>query len=223
MATQKAHPIVTIQDRLENGNLTIDEVCALANRSRTGFYSDLKAGLSLSAKLAGKASFRGRSPKPTSLAKRLQRDPWPKRETRPRWARAPGSGISFAVPQSIPEFVPEPAPTLKLISVRSTAPLWRHFRRSSRACFPAGKSPLANIRSATPRARIVMPDPSGSICGPAGGRISPRPIAEAIPSLSSPISAPSRKSRRRGVWCGCLASLFRGACDDRGNFNRHTE
>ncbi len=45
MATQKAHPIVTIQDRLENGNLTIDEVCALANRSRTGFYSDLKAGL----------------------------------------------------------------------------------------------------------------------------------------------------------------------------------
>jgi hypothetical protein len=38
-------PLVTIQDRLEAGNLTIDEVCALANRSRTGFYSDLKAGL----------------------------------------------------------------------------------------------------------------------------------------------------------------------------------
>ncbi len=38
-------PTVTIQDRLDNGNLTIDEVCALANRSKTGFYSDLKAGL----------------------------------------------------------------------------------------------------------------------------------------------------------------------------------
>jgi hypothetical protein len=25
--------------------LTIDEVCVLANRSRTGFYADLKAGL----------------------------------------------------------------------------------------------------------------------------------------------------------------------------------
>jgi hypothetical protein len=36
---------VTIQDRLENGNLTINEVCALANRSKTGFYADLKAGL----------------------------------------------------------------------------------------------------------------------------------------------------------------------------------
>jgi hypothetical protein len=45
MAAQKIQPIVTIQDRLENGNLTIDEVCALANRSKTGFYSDLKAGL----------------------------------------------------------------------------------------------------------------------------------------------------------------------------------
>ncbi len=42
---QKAHPIISIHDRLENGNLTIDEVCALANRSKTGFYSDLKAGL----------------------------------------------------------------------------------------------------------------------------------------------------------------------------------
>jgi hypothetical protein len=38
-------PRVTINDRLENGNLTIDEVCALANRSKTGFYADLKAGL----------------------------------------------------------------------------------------------------------------------------------------------------------------------------------
>ena len=43
--TQKAHPLVTVQDRLEAGNLTVDEVCALANRSKTGFYADLKAGL----------------------------------------------------------------------------------------------------------------------------------------------------------------------------------
>jgi hypothetical protein len=38
-------PCITIQDRLENGNLTIDEVCELKNRSKTGFYADLKAGL----------------------------------------------------------------------------------------------------------------------------------------------------------------------------------
>jgi hypothetical protein len=36
---------VTIQDRLEVGNLTIDEVCRLKKRSRSGFYADLKAGL----------------------------------------------------------------------------------------------------------------------------------------------------------------------------------
>jgi hypothetical protein len=43
--TQKAQPLVTILERLEAGNLSIDEVCALADRSKTGFYSDLKAGL----------------------------------------------------------------------------------------------------------------------------------------------------------------------------------
>jgi hypothetical protein len=36
---------ISIQDRLEIGNLTIDEVCALKQRSRSGFYADLKAGL----------------------------------------------------------------------------------------------------------------------------------------------------------------------------------
>ncbi len=36
---------VTLQDRLEYGNLTIDEVCALASRSKTAFYADAKAGL----------------------------------------------------------------------------------------------------------------------------------------------------------------------------------
>jgi hypothetical protein len=42
---QKTQPLVTILERLDAGNLTVDEVCALANRSRTGFYADLKAGL----------------------------------------------------------------------------------------------------------------------------------------------------------------------------------
>jgi hypothetical protein len=39
------HPTITIHDRLEVGYFTIDEVCALKNRSRTGFYQDLKDGL----------------------------------------------------------------------------------------------------------------------------------------------------------------------------------
>jgi hypothetical protein len=43
-AIQTLEPI-TIQDRLEVGNLTIDEVCRLKKRSRSGFYADLKAGL----------------------------------------------------------------------------------------------------------------------------------------------------------------------------------
>lgn len=37
--------MLTIQDRLEVGNLTVDEVCALKKRSRSGFYEDVKAGL----------------------------------------------------------------------------------------------------------------------------------------------------------------------------------
>jgi hypothetical protein len=41
----KPAPTITLQDRLEHGNLTIDEVCALASRSRTAFYADAKAGL----------------------------------------------------------------------------------------------------------------------------------------------------------------------------------
>lgn len=37
--------IISIRDRLECGNLTIVEVRQLKPRSKTGFYSDLKAGL----------------------------------------------------------------------------------------------------------------------------------------------------------------------------------
>jgi hypothetical protein len=36
---------LTLADRLEFGNLTVNEVCALKNRSRTGFYEDVKKGL----------------------------------------------------------------------------------------------------------------------------------------------------------------------------------
>jgi hypothetical protein len=45
VTVKSAKPLVTIQDRLESGNLTVAEVCALKSRSRTGFYADLKAGL----------------------------------------------------------------------------------------------------------------------------------------------------------------------------------
>lgn len=36
---------IPIEVRLIAGNLTIEEVCALATRSKTGFYEDLAAGL----------------------------------------------------------------------------------------------------------------------------------------------------------------------------------
>jgi hypothetical protein len=45
MAAKTASRTISIQDRLEVGNLTIDEVCELKPRSRSGFYADLKAGL----------------------------------------------------------------------------------------------------------------------------------------------------------------------------------
>jgi hypothetical protein len=45
MAKRKGRLSLPVEVRLSNGNLTIEEVCALAARSRTGFYEDLKAGL----------------------------------------------------------------------------------------------------------------------------------------------------------------------------------
>ncbi len=45
VATKSKRPVVTIEDRLKHGNLTIDEVCALKPRGKTGFYADRKAGL----------------------------------------------------------------------------------------------------------------------------------------------------------------------------------
>ena len=49
---------VTIQDRLDNGNLTVDEICALRNCSRTQFYRDLKAGLVAIEKIGRKSIVR---------------------------------------------------------------------------------------------------------------------------------------------------------------------
>jgi hypothetical protein len=36
---------ITLREKLEVGNLTIDEVCALKPCSRSGFYAHVKAGL----------------------------------------------------------------------------------------------------------------------------------------------------------------------------------
>ena len=55
----KCPPIVTLQDRLEHGNLTVHEVCELKNRSRTGFYEDVKAGLVEIEKWGRKSIIRG--------------------------------------------------------------------------------------------------------------------------------------------------------------------
>lgn len=45
MAERRERLSIPVEVRLEAGNLTIDEVCALANSGKTGFYADLKAGL----------------------------------------------------------------------------------------------------------------------------------------------------------------------------------
>lgn len=58
-AAKSKQPIITIHDRLEAGNLTIDEVCALKPRSRTGFYADLKAGFVSIEKFGRKSVVRG--------------------------------------------------------------------------------------------------------------------------------------------------------------------
>lgn len=44
-AERKERLSIPVEVRLKAGNLTIEEVCALAMRSKTGFYEDLKAGL----------------------------------------------------------------------------------------------------------------------------------------------------------------------------------
>jgi hypothetical protein len=48
-----------MQDRLDHGNLTINEVCALKRRSKTGFCADVKAGLVEIEKIGRKSVVRG--------------------------------------------------------------------------------------------------------------------------------------------------------------------
>jgi hypothetical protein len=58
-ATAQSEFGITIQDRLEVGYLTVDEVCALKKRSRSGFYADVKAGLVEIKKQGRKSVIRG--------------------------------------------------------------------------------------------------------------------------------------------------------------------
>ena len=43
--TAKKDSVLTIDERLQHGNLTVVEVRTLRNRSHSGFYEDLKRGL----------------------------------------------------------------------------------------------------------------------------------------------------------------------------------
>jgi hypothetical protein len=57
--SQNTQPLITLEDRLTSGNLTVDEVRALKNRSRTGFYEDVKAGRVKIEKIGRKSIVRG--------------------------------------------------------------------------------------------------------------------------------------------------------------------
>ena len=52
-------PPLTLEDRLEHGNLTVAETCALRNCSKTSFYADLKAGLVAIRKIGRKSVVSG--------------------------------------------------------------------------------------------------------------------------------------------------------------------
>lgn len=58
-AARSASEGLTIRDRLECGNLTVDEVCALKSRGKTGFYEDVKAGLVILKKVGRKSIIPG--------------------------------------------------------------------------------------------------------------------------------------------------------------------
>lgn len=45
MSGRRKNPSISIDVRLDHGNLTVNEVCELKTRSKTGFYEDLKVGL----------------------------------------------------------------------------------------------------------------------------------------------------------------------------------
>ncbi len=47
--------LVSFEQRLAHGNLTIPEVCALASRSKTRFYADVQMGLVAITKIGRKS------------------------------------------------------------------------------------------------------------------------------------------------------------------------
>lgn len=57
--THHTAPTITLQDRLEHGNLTVREVCELKPISRSGFYADVKRGLVETVKIGRKTVIRG--------------------------------------------------------------------------------------------------------------------------------------------------------------------
>jgi hypothetical protein len=59
MARGKVQASFSLADRLAFGNLTVDETRHLKNRSRSGFYEDLKRGLVAIEKNGRKSVVRG--------------------------------------------------------------------------------------------------------------------------------------------------------------------
>ena len=59
MAARKGQPEISLGDRLEHGNLTVRETRRLKNRSHSGFYEDVKAGLVVIEKNGRKSVVRG--------------------------------------------------------------------------------------------------------------------------------------------------------------------
>jgi hypothetical protein len=57
--TIQKQPIFPLEDRFNFGNFTIPEVRALKNRSHSGFYDDVKAGLVEIDKIGRKSIVRG--------------------------------------------------------------------------------------------------------------------------------------------------------------------
>jgi hypothetical protein len=59
MAARKGQPEISLDDRLEHGNLTVRETRCLKNRSHSGFYEDVKSGLVAIEKNGRKSVVRG--------------------------------------------------------------------------------------------------------------------------------------------------------------------
>jgi len=59
MAVRKERSDISLADRLEHGNLTVEETRRLKNRSHSGFYEDVKRGLVAIEKIGRKSLVRG--------------------------------------------------------------------------------------------------------------------------------------------------------------------